>query len=88
MTEQAIRDAVEKAKGRIFAVEFVTKKGESRKMLARTGVTKHLKGGELTYDPIEKGMLIVFDMQKQAYRTVNLNTVTSISLEVENEQVP
>lgn len=88
MTEQAIRDAVEKAKGRIFAVEFVKKDGTLRKMICRTGVKAHLKGGELPYDPMTKGLLGVFDMQAQDYRMINLNTITAISLEVENEQVP
>jgi hypothetical protein len=88
MTEQAIREAVEKAKGRIFSVEFTKKDGTLRKMVCRTGVKAHLKGGELPYDPMTKGLLPVFDMVAQDYRMINLNTITNISLEVENEQVP
>ena len=85
MTEDAIREAVEKAKGRIFSVEFIKKDGTLRKMIARTGVKKHLRGGELPYDPIEKGLLAVFDMEIQDYRMINLKTITKISLEVESE---
>lgn len=84
MTEEQIREAIRNAKGKIFSVIFTKKNGELRKMVCRTGVTKHLKGGELAYDPIEKGMLPVFDMQKQEYRMINLRTIQSISLEVED----
>ena len=85
MTEEAIRTAVAKANGKLFSVTFLKKDKTIRKMVCRTGVTKHLKGGELAYDPIEKGLLSVFDMQAQGYRMVNLNTIIDISLEVENE---
>ena len=85
MTEEAIREAVAKANGRIFSVEFVKKDCTLRKMICRTGVTKHLKGGELPYDPIDKGLLSVFDMSVQDYRMINLRTIKSISLEVQDE---
>jgi hypothetical protein len=84
MTEEQVREAVRAAKGKIFSVLFVKKDGTLRKMVCRTGVTKHLKGGELPYDPIEKGLLGVFDMAKQEYRMINLRTIQSISLEVED----
>lgn len=85
MTEEAIREAVKKANGRIFSVEFVKKDNTVRKMVCRTGVKKHLKGGELAYDPIEKGLLAVFDMEKAEYRMINLRTIINISLEVSDE---
>lgn len=85
MTEEAIREAVKKANGRIFSVEFVKKDNTVRKMICRTGVKKHLKGGELAYDPIEKGLLAVFDMEKAEYRMINLRTIINISLEVSDE---
>lgn len=83
MTEEAIREAVKKANGKIFSCSFTKKDGTVRKMIARTGVTKHLKGGELAYDPIEKGLLAVFDMEVQQYRMINLKTIINISLDVE-----
>lgn len=85
MTEEAIRKAVSETKGKIFSCEFVKKDGSLRKMRCRTGVTKYLQGGELAYDPIEKGLLSVFDMENQGYRMINLRTIVNISLEVENE---
>lgn len=75
-----LREAINETKGKFFSVEFTKKDGSYRKMLCRTGVKKHLKGGELPYDPIEKMLLPVYDVQKQAYRTIPLNRVHAIKL--------
>lgn len=86
MTEEAIRKAVSETKGKIFSVSFIKKDNTLRKMRCRTGVTKHLQGGgELAYDPIEKGLLSVFDMENQGYRMINLRTIVNISLEIDHE---
>jgi hypothetical protein len=66
---------------KIFSVSFVKKDGSIRDMVCRFGVTKHLKGGELNHDPMELGHLVVFDMQKEAYRTINWNTIKQIKFE-------
>lgn len=50
----------------IFSVDFIKKDGSARTMTCRLGVTKHLKGGELPFDPIEKGLLPVYDMEAAA----------------------
>lgn len=73
-------------KDKIFGVTFTKRDGTLRDMTCRIGVTKHLKGGELPYDPVEKGLLPVFDMnkvdpktnQKGCYRMVNLKTLKEI----------
>ena len=62
--------------GRIFSVTFIKKNGEERTMLARTGVTKHLKGGTRKNNNADH--LIVWSMQDKAYRTINLSTVTKL----------
>ena len=79
--EDMIREAVKAIKGKIFSAEFVKKDGTLREMVCRTGVKKYLKGGELPFDPVEKGLLPVFDMQKQDYRMINLKTIRRIKLE-------
>ena len=63
----------------IFHVVFLKKSGELRRMSCMLGVKKHLKGGKLSYNPKERNNLIVFDTQKGGYRTINLDTLTSIS---------
>ena len=64
----------------IFSVVFLKKSGEVRPMTCRFGVKKHLKGGELKFDPLERAMLVVFDMQKEAYRMINLETISNINM--------
>ena len=63
---------------RIFSVVFTKKDGSERKMLCRTGVTKHLKGGVKKYDDDALNYLTVYDLRKKAYRTINLNTLTQL----------
>lgn len=66
---------------KIFSVVFEKKDGTLREMVCRLGVKKHLKGGELSYDPEEKNYLVVFDMQSEGYRTININTLKKIKFE-------
>jgi len=68
-----------KNKGKIFSVRFVKKDGTTRFMKCRTGVTTKLKGGELPYDPMSKGLKPVFDLACNNYRMVNVNTVYEVS---------
>ena len=66
---------------KIFSVVFEKKDGTLREMTCRLGVKKHLKVGELSYDPEEKNYLVVFDMQSEGYRTININTLKKIKFE-------
>jgi hypothetical protein len=64
--------------GKIFSAKFVKKNGEIRSIRARLGVTKALVGGSLTYNPSEHNNLIVFDLDKQAYRTIKFDNLLEI----------
>lgn len=60
----------------IFSVGFVKRTtGEFRQMTCRLGVTSHLQGGDRAYDPSEKGLLPVYDVAKQGYRSIPLENV-------------
>ena len=74
------RDLIRNSNGKIFSVEFVKKHGELRKMNARISVKKGVNGKGLKYDPFERGYLVVFDMGKDSFRNINLNTIQNISL--------
>lgn len=63
---------------KIFTITFTKKDGTLRKLKGRLGVTKALQGGEKKYDDKDYNYLTVFDLEKNAYRTVNLNTVKEI----------
>jgi hypothetical protein len=73
---QKIKDT----KGAFFTVTFIKKDGTTRVMNARFGVKKYLKGGELPYDPIAKGLLPVFDVQKGEYRMINTSTLLGANI--------
>ena len=60
-------------KGNFFRACFLKKDGTVREMTARFGVKKYLKGGELTYNPEERGYIVVFDVEKKEYRTINMD---------------
>ena len=64
--------------GKFFTIKFVKKNGELRELNGRLGVKKHLKGGELGYDPATFNYIIVFDVVAKGYRTVNVDTVTEL----------
>ena len=72
--ENEIRSAIKT--GKIFSVTFTKKDGTLRDMIARSGVKKHLKtdGTPSTTSHIPK-YFTVFDMQKEAYRNINVETI-------------
>jgi len=65
-------------------VDFVKKDGSPRTMTCRTGVKKYVKGTrkeataqrKLTLQ--DKGLVGVYEMKTENYKTVNLNTVTQL----------
>ena len=63
---------------KIFTVLFIKKDGTLREMNCRLGVKKHLKGGELGYNAKALNYLPVYDIQKEAYRMINVNTIQEI----------
>jgi hypothetical protein len=82
MTVRELRELV--GENNIFTVDFIKKDGSLRKMNCRLGVKKHLKGGELKYNPTEKNLLPVFDMEKQSYRMINVSTIKEIRYNHQN----
>lgn len=73
----SIKNHIDSLNGKFFTVTFTKKDGSIRKMNARTGVKKYLKGGvNLNSNP---NHLIVFDMAIKEYRTVDLVSVQEIA---------
>lgn len=68
---------IENTKGRFFTVLFVKNDGSLRKMNARTGVTKYLKGGSSNVDPAK--YFTLYDVQAKGYRSVNKDSILEIS---------
>ena len=69
------RDQILATNGKFFSVSFIKKDGSERKMTARLGVKKDIKGVGMKYDPLERNLIVVFDIHKKAYRMINLSTI-------------
>ncbi len=80
MNNQSIESIIDTlgAGGKAFTVKFKKKNGEIREINCRLRVKKHLRGGELPYDPKEVGTKVVFDLQKKDYRSFSLDSVVEI----------
>ena len=69
------------SKGRVFGVQFIKRStGEVRNMSARTGVAKYVTGEGLKFSPSKKNLIAIFDMNKQGYRMINLEGITSLRM--------
>ena len=76
IVENLLRETENK---RIFTVTFVKEDGSIRKMNAMRGVRKGVKGVGLKFNPSDKNLLSVYDMQKKGFRFVNLDDVISFT---------
>lgn len=65
--------------GRFFSVTFIKRTDNTtRHMVCRLGVKKGITGTGMKFDPVEKGLLPVFDVQKRAYRSIPLENILQI----------
>ena len=70
--------------GHFFTVRFIKRTtGEERVMRCRFGVTKALKGGEPAYDREAKALCCVYDIDKQAYRSIPWEGIREIKADGE-----
>jgi hypothetical protein len=67
---------IDKSNGKIVSCSFVKKDGTVRNLVGRLGVTKSLKGGTKTVDSSK--YITIYDMSKQAYRSINRDTILSV----------
>ena len=75
---QMVSKDIEQTKGKFFTVKFIKKDGTLRKMTCRTGVSKGVTGKGLDFDPKEKGLRVVWAMDAEGYRMINLAQVTEL----------
>jgi hypothetical protein len=91
MNAITIQEGVDKIKalpaGSIYSVTFIKKDGTERLMNSIKGTARGVKGVGLSYDPAEKGLLPVYDLQQarkdpanpgKAWRSINLTTIKKI----------
>ena len=73
--------------GKFFSAVFTKKNGEKRSMNCRTGVKKGVKGIGLRYNPDERNNVVVRDMQKNEFRTINVDTLEYLKIKGVKYQV-
>lgn len=78
--EKKIQEIRSKAGDTFFSVHFIKKNKEYRKMVCRLKVKKGVKGIGMSYSPTEKGLLCVFDLQKEAFRMINIRTIRHLQI--------
>ena len=66
--------------GKIFTAQFIKKDGSRRLMNCRTNVKKFTNGKGLSFDPIAKNLLPVYDLKVKDYRFINLSTLISVKI--------
>ncbi len=76
---QTIRNLIQSSNGRFFTATFLKKNGEVRVMNARIGVKAHSAGGTPSTAAHEQYMT-VFDAKIKAYRTLNLETISKLTI--------
>lgn len=66
--------------GKFFGVTYTKKDGSTRRMNARLGVEyeRRTDSRGMGWDPVERGLLPVFDVQKEGFRMVNLRTASEV----------
>jgi hypothetical protein len=65
--------------GKFFTIQFIKRTtGEVRKMTATTNYQSKLAGGDATYSFTEKKLIPVWDLGKQAFRSIPLDAVLTI----------
>tara|TARA_Y100000310_G_scaffold305677_1_gene346094 strand:+ start:179 stop:469 length:291 start_codon:yes stop_codon:yes gene_type:complete len=91
ITREEAKEIIKGSGGQFISVTFLKKDGEVRNMNGRLGVYKSknapLKNIGLAYNPNDYGLVSIFDVQKKAYRMINLNTLSKLKMKGETYQI-
>ena len=82
ITTDRAKELIQQTNGRIFSSTFIKKNGEHRLLTGRLKVSKGLKedAKPQPYEPIKYNLICVYDMTKQSYRMININTLLTLSI--------
>ena len=75
-----VSDLINKNRNKIFSCVFVKKDGAIRTMNCRMGVKKGIKGTGKSISSPSNSYLTVFDMNKDQFRVINLETMLIINI--------
>tara|TARA_R110000824_G_scaffold130041_1_gene291696 strand:- start:128 stop:463 length:336 start_codon:yes stop_codon:yes gene_type:complete len=75
------KELIKESKGLIFSATFTKKDGVNRLIQARTGKKyKSKTGKKQSYKPEDYNLIPLYDMKKKAFRTLNFNTLLTLSI--------
>ena len=78
---EMLRNLIKATNGMFFSISFIKKSGEERTLTVRDGVEKHLvhpEGCGSNRQEHCSNLVTLFDVQDGRYKSVNLDTVTSV----------
>jgi len=87
IARENLRSILRERGRRIASATFVKKDGTDRKILFRLGVKKHLRGGTNNVERDDRSYMTVYDMKHGGYRTINLRTVKTLSMDGKQYEV-
>lgn len=87
LSKSAAVDLIMQSKGKIFTATFKKKDNTIRKINCRIGVKKGVNGNGLKFNPTEKGLKTVYDMCKQEWRLLNLETLITLTIDRQSYKI-
>lgn len=80
ITAKTLQPALRKIAGGTFftAVNVKKSNGEVRTYNCRFGVTKGVTGQGMSYDPMDKNIMIVWDRKRKDFRAIKVDTLKEI----------
>ena len=80
-----LKAMIKSTKGRFFSAEFIKANGSKRKIIARIGCHKGVKG--TSNRKPKENLITVYEPKVKSYRTINLETLQQFSCGVFNWKV-
>jgi len=81
LPEQQVLGLLADNGGKIFSIQFEKRDGSLRNMTARTGVYRgRVTGAGMKYDPSDRNLRTVFDLDKDQFRMIATDRVTRMTI--------
>tara|TARA_R110000744_G_scaffold346049_1_gene451536 strand:+ start:900 stop:1175 length:276 start_codon:yes stop_codon:yes gene_type:complete len=80
ITSTRAKELIKNSKGLIFSTTFIKKDNTIRTLTSRTGKQYTPTGNKAPYKPQDYNLIALYDMRIKAFRTLNLNTLLTLSI--------
>ena len=74
------KELIKDSKGKIFSTTFVKKDNTIRTLTSRTGKQYTPTGKAAPYKPSDYNLISLYDMKVKGWRSLNLNTLITLSI--------